>query len=337
VLPRPRACRARTGPLAPSRPPLDITGAAAQTPLMDVRQTGRWTRDWTAGLVRRGTEERGGGLLTVCRLNVLGPLLEQLTYCLCGRQAAAVFARSVSPFLCSPLPFRRSRRSRHRGLSVRVFPVFPTLSRKRAEERAPPGVCVLCASRRTILYDGCFRKHAYLFVLSAGCGHQPSIFWCAQLGRQLKIDAPLSPTIFLPIFVFKFASGYAAPPVCSVGVILTAQRGLGDLPAGGSRCIFFSLSLFVSFFFIFICIYIYIYVYIYIYICAHAYTHTCAYRHRGARQAVYSNSPCFTRGVCVKGHVKQSQLNIRRSKHARVSRESELSGKRTRIQFEHGV
>lgn len=30
------------------------------------------------------TEEKG--LLTVCRLNVLGPLLNQLTYCLCGRQ-----------------------------------------------------------------------------------------------------------------------------------------------------------------------------------------------------------------------------------------------------------
>lgn len=30
------------------------------------------------------TEERG--LLTVCRLNVLGSLLNQLTYCLCGRQ-----------------------------------------------------------------------------------------------------------------------------------------------------------------------------------------------------------------------------------------------------------
>jgi len=119
-------------------------------------------------------------------------------------------------------------------------------------------------SQQTILYDGCFRKHAYLFVLSAGCGHQP-VFFGVRNGRQLKIDAPLSPTIFLPIFVFKFASGYAAPPVCSVGVILTAQRGLGDLPAGGSHCIFFSLSLFVSFSFIFIYIYIYIYIYTHIY------------------------------------------------------------------------
>lgn len=54
-----------------------------------------------------------------------------------------------------------------------------------------------------------------------------TVFFGVCNGRQLKIDAPLSPTIFLPIFVFKFASGYAAPPVCSVGVILTVYRGQG--------------------------------------------------------------------------------------------------------------
>lgn len=34
----------------------------------------------------RGTRTEERGHLTVCRLNVLGPLLNQLTYCLCGRQ-----------------------------------------------------------------------------------------------------------------------------------------------------------------------------------------------------------------------------------------------------------
>lgn len=62
------------------RPP-DIRGAAAQTLLMDVRTTA----------VSESTEQdedgrEKEGLLTVCRLNVLGPLLNQLTYCLCGRQ-----------------------------------------------------------------------------------------------------------------------------------------------------------------------------------------------------------------------------------------------------------
>jgi len=42
--------------ILPPLPPLDITGAAAQTPLMDVRRTGRWTR---LDGVRRGKGGRG--------------------------------------------------------------------------------------------------------------------------------------------------------------------------------------------------------------------------------------------------------------------------------------
>lgn len=62
------------------RPP-DIRGAAAQTLLMDVRTT---TENERVEQDEDGREKEG--LLTVCRLNVLGPLLNQLTYCLCGRQ-----------------------------------------------------------------------------------------------------------------------------------------------------------------------------------------------------------------------------------------------------------
>lgn len=35
---------------------------------------------------RDGRKDPGTRFLTVCRLNVLGPLFNQLTYCLCGRQ-----------------------------------------------------------------------------------------------------------------------------------------------------------------------------------------------------------------------------------------------------------
>lgn len=71
-----RTCRAhaRSGPR-------DIRGAAAQTLLMDARRRRSERCESDGG---RGREKRG--LLTVCRLNVLGPLLNQLTYCLCGRQ-----------------------------------------------------------------------------------------------------------------------------------------------------------------------------------------------------------------------------------------------------------
>lgn len=73
-----------------------------------------------------------------------------------------------------------------------------------------------------------------LRFLAAVRGHHRIFGVCN--GRQLKIDAPLSPTIFLPIFVFKFASGYAAPLVCSVGVILTVYRGQGFTSDGGLSC-----------------------------------------------------------------------------------------------------
>lgn len=84
-----------------------------------------------------------------------------------------------------------------------------------------------------------------LRFLAAARGHHRIFGVCN--GRQLKIDAPLSPTIFLPIFVFKFASGYAAPPVCSVGVILTVYRGQGFTSDGGLSL----QSLFFCFFFCF--------------------------------------------------------------------------------------
>lgn len=86
-------------------------------------------------------------------------------------------------------------------------------------------------SRRFSMTDASANTRICLRFLAAARGHHRIFGVCN--GRQLKIDAPLSPTIFLPIFVFKFASGYAAPPVCSVGVILTVYRGQGFAADGG--------------------------------------------------------------------------------------------------------
>jgi len=54
----------------------------------------------------RGTRTEERGHLTVCRLNVLGPLLNQLTYCLCGRQPLPCLHGTflLSFLLCPPPP-----------------------------------------------------------------------------------------------------------------------------------------------------------------------------------------------------------------------------------------
>jgi len=87
--------------------------------------------------------------------------------------------------------------------------------------------CVALHSRRFSMTDASTNTHICLHFLAAVREHHRIFGVCN--GRQLKIDVPLSPTIFLPIFVYKFASGYAAPSVCSVGVILTVYREDRDL------------------------------------------------------------------------------------------------------------
>lgn len=46
---------------------------------------------------RRLFERTESCFLTVCRLNVLGPLFNQLTYCLCGKTQAACYLRTKLP------------------------------------------------------------------------------------------------------------------------------------------------------------------------------------------------------------------------------------------------
>lgn len=192
----------------------------------------------------RGTRTEERGLLTVCRLNVLGPLLNQLTYCLCGRQPLpclhGTFLLSFPPSLsppdggggggggvpsvrrCHPPPFSLFLKLRTPSVSLRVYTadVFS-------------------------MTDASANTRICLRFLAAARGHHRIFRVCN--GRQLKIDAPLSPTIFLPIFVFKFASGYAAPLVCSVGVILTVYRGQGFTSDGGLSCNLFFFCLFFFF------------------------------------------------------------------------------------------
>lgn len=88
------------------------------------------------------------------------------------------------------------------------------------------------------LYDGCFCKHAYLFALSGGCVRTPPYFWYAQRAAVKNRRATIA-YYFSTDFVFKFASGYAAPPVCSVGVTLTMYRENRDSPGGGIALQFF--------------------------------------------------------------------------------------------------
>lgn len=101
--------------------PRDIRGAAAQTLLMDGEPS--------AGNRPGDADGRKRGLLTVCRLNVLGPLLNQLTYCLCGRQPLpclhGTFLLSF-PFLRSPPPGDGGVPSVHPSVhpSVRRFVVI---------------------------------------------------------------------------------------------------------------------------------------------------------------------------------------------------------------------
>lgn len=74
-----------------------------------------------------------------------------------------------------------------------------------------------------------------LRFLAAASGHH-RIFGVRSYGRQLKIDAPLSPTIFLPISCSNLLPG---TPVCSVGVTLTIYRENGDSAARNRAAIFF--------------------------------------------------------------------------------------------------
>lgn len=160
----------------------------------------------------RGGGREEGALLTVCRLNVLGSLLNQLTYCLCGRQPLPCLHGT---FLPPPPPSLRPSSLQPR-LPVPTSPSCIDPLSPYSFFTLPETADTFCASRPVTAaadefsYDGCFCKHGYLFALSGGRARTP-YFFGARRGRQLKIDAPLSPTIFLPIFVFKFASGYAAP------------------------------------------------------------------------------------------------------------------------------
>lgn len=226
-----RTCRARA-----RLGPRDIRGAAAQTLLMDARRrrTERWEPDEGRGRKKRG-------LLTVCRLNVLGPLLNQLTYCLCGRQPLpclhGTFLLSSPP--PPPSPFSRTV----------VAVVYRPSSSSSSFFTLPETADTFCValrlhSRRFSMTDASANTSICLRFLAAARGHHRIFGVCN--GRQLKIDAPLSPTIFLPIFVFKFASGYAAPSVCSVGVILTVYRGQGFTSDGGLSCNLFFLCFFFA-------------------------------------------------------------------------------------------